>query len=239
MKDLSLITITRNDGPLLRVAQTSINWQSARSRIEHIIVDSSDLPIIVNEPDVRVIRMEPRGVYAALNEGLRASSGKILGMLHGNDRFFSPDVVETVMKLFDHDPELDFVFGDLVYEKTSTHTIMRRYDSGLFHPELLTVGFAPAHPTLFMRRRVFEKVGFYDETYRVAGDFEMWLRLFNPEHAFKWQHIPMVMVAMSHGGMSSLLKNQLTVNPVEKLRALRRNNLPANVFRLFKRINYL
>lgn len=239
MKDLSLITITRNDGPLLRVAQTSINWQSARGRIEHIIVDSSDLPIIVREPQVQVIRMEPRGVYAALNEGLRASSGEILGMLHGNDRFFSPDVVETVLDLFDNDPELDFIFGDLVYEKTSTHTIMRRYDSGRFRPELLTAGFAPAHPTLFMRRRVMEKVGYYDESYRVAGDFEMWLRLFNPEHGFKWRHLPKVMVAMSHGGISSLLKNQLTVNPIEKLRALRRNNLPANFFRLFKRINYL
>ncbi len=238
MKSVSIITITKDDGVLLDSTVRSVRAQTVFDRIEHVIVDGGTKPLPRYE-GVDVRRMPPRGVYSAINEGIRCSSAPIVGMVHGNDIFASDRVVEHVLDIFDADPELDFVYGSLVYRNCSSGKICRKYDSGKFKPELLDCGFGPAHPTLFARRRVFESVGLYDESFRISGDFEMWLRLFDPQNSFKWHFEPEVMTVMTKGGISSRLSNQLTVNVREKLRALRMHGHPANIFSLLRRFFYL
>lgn len=240
MESLSIISITRNDGTALHAAARSVEAQTARGRIEHLVVDSGDIPATLpRECRAHVVRTEPRGVYAALNEGIRRSSGEIIGMVHGNDRLASERTVERVLGLFDADPELDFVFGNLEYRDPLTGRLRRRYDCSRFRPGLLEYGFGPAHPTLYARRRVFERAGLYDETFRIAGDFEMWLRLFAPEAGLKWAHLDEVLAIMSPGGLSSRLRNQLSINIREKLRALRMHGRRASAARLLLRVFYL
>lgn len=239
MERVSIITITRNDGPLLMRAVRSVVSQTAAGRIEHLVVDGNDAPAATFPGMPHTVRVEPRGVYAALNEGIRRTSGAIIGMVHGNDIFASDKVVERVLGIFDEDPALDFMYGNLLYADPTTGKVRRTYDSGRFRPALLTCGFGPAHPTLFARRRVFEKVGLYDESFRVSGDFEMWLRLFAADAGLKWRFEPYVSHIMSTGGTSSRLANQLTVNLWEKRRALRMHGRPSGFFGLLKRFLYL
>lgn len=238
MKSVSIITITKDNGSLLDLTVRSVRAQTAFDRIEHVIIDSGESPLPPYD-GASVFRMPPRGVYAAINEGIRRSTAPIVGMVHGNDVFASERVVERVLEIFAKDPDLDFVYGSLVYRNCGSGKICRKYDSGKFRPALLDCGFAPAHPTLFARRRVFENVGLYDESFRISGDFEMWFRLFDPQNGFKWHFEPTVMTVMTKGGISSQLHNQLTVNVREKLRALRMHGRPANIFRLLRRFFYL
>lgn len=238
MERVSIITITRNDGALLDRAVRSVREQSARRQIEHIVVDGSDRTPGDIE-GVTMIHTAPRGVYAALNEGIRHCSGEIIGMVHGNDFFASEAVVRKVLDIFEAEPELDFVFANLLYTDPVTGKERRFYNSSRFEPGLLERGFGPAHPTLFARRRVFERVGLYDESFRVAGDFEMWLRLFDAKAGLRWRCEPVVTHVMSTGGISSRLKNQLTVNLQEKRRALRMHSRRASWWRLLERFLYL
>ncbi|MDE6278051.1 MAG: glycosyltransferase [Muribaculaceae bacterium] len=241
MERLSIITITRNDGAALAEAVRSVASQTAASRIEHLVVDSSEPPArLPDGSEARLLRVAPRGVYAALNEGVRRSTGEIIGMVHGNDRLPGADTAARVLELFDADPELDFIYGNLEYRDPASGELRRRYDSSRFRPRLLDYGFGPAHPTLYVRRRVFERAGgLYDESFRIAGDFEMWIRLFSAEAGLKWRHVDEVLSIMSPGGLSSRLGNQLTVSIREKLKALRKNGHKASVAKLFLRAFYL
>ena len=234
-----LITITRNDGPRLLETIESVRQQSAASRITHIIVDSSTEPQGPLPGDRHIIITPPRGVYAALNEGIRECREDIIGMVHGNDALASPDIIAEVLRIFGSDPDLDFVYGKVVYRRPGARKFCRIYDGALFRPELLECGFVPPHPSLFVRRRVFEKVGLYDESFKVCGDTEMWLRLFDPGNAFRYRYIPLVTTIMSTGGISSKFWNRLLVHLPEKRRALRMHDRPASYFRLLKRFLYL
>lgn len=239
MSLISIITITKDDGPLLERAVESVRSQTIRpDEVEHIIIDSGRKPVkAVVGAELR--RVPSCGIYGAINEGIRNTSGDIIGMVHGNDRLAFDGVLERVREIFDADPELDFMYGSVEFRRPDTGRVTRFYDSSRFRPELLDCGFGPAHTTLFCRRRVFDKVGLYDESFRICGDFEMWLRLFDPANGLKWHFEPLVMTHMSPGGVASRLANRLNVTLREKLRALRMHGHPASLLRLIKRIAYL
>ena len=239
MKDLDLITITYNDGERFLESLRSVDSQTARHRINHIVVDSNQAPLQFDNRDIVHITTDPRGVYNALNIGIKNGSSDIIGMLHGNDLFASEDVIETVLNIFQAKPTLDFLFADLEYFSNSPSKVTRRYKGNRFSTELLVSGYAPPHPTLFLRRKVFDKTGFYDESFRIAGDFEFWLRLFDDKNGFNYTYVPKVFTLMSQGGLSSSLKNQLTINFFEKRRALKMHGIKPSLFKFIKRLKYL
>lgn len=240
MKEVDIITITRNDGPLLAKAIESVDRQTARHRLSHIIVDSNEPALInTNDSERTYYHIPPNGVYNALNHGISHSTSEIIGMLHGNDTYANPDVVKTALDVFRHDQSIDFLFANLSYHKPGDTRIIRRYDCEGFEPKMLLSGYGPAHPTLFARRRVFDKVGLYDESFRIAGDFEFWLRLFDSANQFKWKHIPQDFVLMTAGGLSSRLSNQLTTNIFEKRRALKMHGIEPSFLKFLLRLKHL
>ncbi len=160
-------------------------------------------------------------------------------MVHGNDWLPNSDVTRKVLDLFDAEPELDFIFGDVEYRHLKTDRLLRNYSAARFQPPLLDYGFTPGHPTLYVRRRVFDRVGLYDESFRIGGDFEMWLRLFDPAIALRWKYTGETMAVMSPGGISQRFINQISVTPLEKRRALRMHGRSGNLLRLMVRLLYM
>lgn len=233
---ISVITVTMEGGDVLDRALRSVHNQTY-SDIEHIVVapDAAAIAdVTARYPEVRVIERQPRGVYDALNCGIHNSTGEVFGFVHGNDALSSSHVIKRVAQTFEEDPELDFVYGDMRYVHPGTYKYVRIYHASRFEPRQILGGMCPPHPTLYLRREAAERIGDYSLDYPTAGDYEMWIRLFK-DKSLKSKYLRMVMVNMTTGGLSTRLRARLFDNNFQKLKALRRNGLPANPLRLLQK----
>ena len=124
---------------------------------------------LVSEPD--------QGRYYALNKGLARARGEVVGVLHGDDVFGDPEVLARVAAAF-ADPAVMAVYGDLEYvSRTDPGRVVRHWRSRAFEPGLLRRGWMPPHPTLYLRRSVYERLGGFDTRYRIAADYDLILRV--------------------------------------------------------------
>jgi glycosyltransferase involved in cell wall biosynthesis len=204
MKTLSLITASYNRAHTIRDTIRSVNMQTY-PEIEHIIIDggSTDdsMAIIAAEAKrVRVSVSEPdKGFYDAYNKGLERTTGEIIGFINTDDFYCSDDVIAQVMRAFE-DPSIDGVHADLVYvDANDTSRIKRHWKAWDFSAEDYRRGFIPAHPTVFVRRSVYDKVGGYDTSYKLAADYDFLLRAFHVAQ-IKSVHIPAIWIRMRTGG---------------------------------------
>ena len=238
---ISVITATRND---VRDIQATIDSVLAQNyaEIEYIIIDgeSSDgSEIIIAEAvakhseKIKVVTLPAKGVYNALNYGISIATGDVIGILHGNDKFTTEDIL-TLVSIAMKDESIMAVFGDVYFVNPASRKIVRRYRANNFLPERLSTLFAPPHPTLFLRREVYEKYGNYKEDYVTAADFEFIARILGKER-LKYKYIPIDMVEMTDGGMSTSLRHRIFTNPKEKYRGLKENGLSLSVPGLIKR----
>ncbi|MGN1246812.1 MAG: glycosyltransferase family 2 protein [Muribaculaceae bacterium] len=232
MVKISLITATKNQASTIEDTIKSVFNQSYPD-IEYIIVDgnSTDNTRAIVEPWIerfggrlKYVVDSDNGVFEAINKGITMSSGDVVGLLHADDRFTCNTVLECVASAMS-DPSLDLVYGDIHYtDRFNTRSVKRYYSSEHFRRAYLRLGFAPPHPSMYCRRQVFSDFGLYREDYRVASDFEMFVRLLWIPRV-KAGYIPLDIVAMRTGGLSTRWYNSLWLNTIEKYRALRANGI--------------
>ncbi len=202
---ISIITITFNSAKTIRRALESVQSQTYKD-IEHLIVDGASTDgtrqIIESyaaaHKNVRWISEPDEGIYNALNKGIAIANGDVIGFLHSDDVFYSPDSIGKIATAF-ADDHIDVVYGDLQY--CHEGKVVRRWKSNAFHPRALKYGWMPPHPTVYVRREVYGQVGKYDEWFRISADYDMVLRIFTA--GFKSHYIPEVLVSMETGGASN------------------------------------
>lgn len=206
MTKVSIVTVSFNSRETIGDTLQSVSDQSYGD-IEHIIVDggsTDDTMAIVASRGQRVARAisEPdRGIYDALNKGIALASGEVIGLLNSDDVLASPSSVEKIMAVF-RDPEIEACHSDLVYvERHNPEKIYRYWKSAQLTPKLLDVGFVPAHPTLYLRRSVYDRAGWFDESYGIAADYEFMLRTFR-KFTPRAVYLPEILVIMRNGGAS-------------------------------------
>lgn len=242
---VSVVTVCRNAAKLLRPTLESVSRQCG-VELELIVVDgaSTDGSVTVIKDfaacakfPVKWVSEADGGVYDALNKGISMASGDVVGLLHAGDRFASPDVLLAVVEAFG-DGMADFVYGDVRYVELASGACRREYKADRFVPRLLLNGYAPPHPSLYVAREMLERVGAYNERYKVAADFEYFVRLMLVEHG-SGRYLERVMVDMEPGGLSSRLANRLWSNNKEKFLALRENGFKVMPLRLLLRYLYL
>jgi len=204
MKTLSLITASYNSARTIADTLRSVNVQTY-PQIEYLVVDGGskdDTMAIVEREGQRVTSAvsEPdKGIYDAYNKGLKRATGDVIGFINSDDYYCAPDVIENVMKAFE-DPTVEAVHADLVYvDPENTGKIERHWKSRPATVENLRRGFIPAHPTLFLTRAAYDKVGEYDTSYRLAADYDFMLRAFFV-HRIKSVYLPQIWVRMRSGG---------------------------------------
>jgi glycosyltransferase involved in cell wall biosynthesis len=204
---ISIITVCYNAADTLGDTLDSVISQSY-SKIEHIIVDGGSVDgtaKIVNEKGQRVAiwRSEPDlGVYDGMNKGLLLASGEIIGFLNADDVYMHPDVLTRVSTTM-ADPAIDGCYANLVYvDRKHTSHVVRHWTSQNYTPGLFEKGWMPAHPTFFVRKSVYEKLGGFDLRYRLQSDFDLALRFINI-HGIRTRYIPEIWVRMRMGGMSN------------------------------------
>ncbi|SPJ23045.1 glycosyltransferase family 2 protein [Palleronia abyssalis] len=226
---ISVVTATFNRAHVIGDAMRSVQAQTW-PHIEHVIQDggSTDDTLAVIEatrtPSTRVISEPDTGIYDAINKGIANTTGDIVGLMHSDDFFAAPDVLSDVAHAFE-DPAVDGVYGDLDYVAAdNTDRIIRRWRSGQFAPSKLRQGWMPPHPTLYLRRRVFDNLGLYDTRFRIAADYDAMLRYLH-QGQIKLAYIPKVMVKMRVGGESNRSLSKILKKSSEDYRAIRGNGV--------------
>jgi len=234
---ISLVTVTFNSANTLQDTIDSVMRQDYKD-IEYVIVDGASKDGTVDVIHANANRLakwisEPdRGIYDAMNKGLRMTTGDVVGIINSDDFYHDTTVLSAVAKAFE-DPAIDAVFGDLVFVDPANLTkVVRKYSSRNWHPGKFALGFMPAHPTFFVRRKYYEQFGLFKTDYKIAADYELLIR-FLYVHKLRYRYLPITMVTMRKGGVSSNgIRSNITLNN-EIIRGCRENGIKTNAFKIY------
>lgn len=226
---ISVVTAVFNRAGTIREAITSVQRQSY-AHVEHVIQDggSNDgtlekISELSNE-STRLTSERDDGIYDAINRGIKRASGDVIGLLHSDDFLAGAEVISKVAAKF-ADPQIDGVYGDLQYVSAGdTDRVIRHWTSGEYNPRLLAKGWMPPHPTLYLRREVFDRFGLYDTSFSIAADYDAMLR-YLAQGGIKLAYIPEVMVKMRLGGESNRSLERILQKSREDYRAIRKNQV--------------
>lgn len=228
---ISLITATWNCKNTVADCLASVAKQTWSHR-EHVVVDgaSSDGTLDVlqaHRAQLAVLQSEPdQGLYDALNKGLALTTGDVVGFLHADDLYAHPQVLEHVAAAF-ADPTVCAVYGDLQYVRQhDTSHVVRHWQSAPATPQRLAWGWMPPHPTLYVRRDWYQRIGGFDTRYRIAADYLSILQLFS-QPSFKSVYLPEVLVTMRMGGVSNRSWKAMAQKSSEDWHALRQTGVGA------------
>lgn len=207
----------------------SVNEQ-AYPNVEHVFVDgaSTDQTLSVIEKDSlrtkRVMSEPDKGIYDALNKGIALATGDVIGFLHADDFYAHPGVLSEIANQFSNNG-VSAVYGDLHYvSQSNTDKVIRQWQTRQYSPGRLRRGWMPPHPTLYVRRSWYDRVGGFDTRYRIAADYFCMLQLFS-QADFNARYIPEVLVKMRVGGVSNRSLKNIIQKSREDLDALKRSGV--------------
>ena len=228
---VSLITATYNSEISIKTCLDSIVSQDY-SDLEYLFIDggSSDNTLSIikkyrqNNPFIKMVSEKDYGIYDALNKGISAASGDIIGFVHSDDFLTTNNIINDIVSMMKTE-SLDGVYGNLQYvDKINTKKIIRNWKSCHFKTGLLKNGWMPPHPTLFLKREVYQKYGLFDVSYRISADYDFMLRIFK-DSELKFGYLPKVITKMRVGGASNRSIKNIIEKSKEDYRAIKSNNI--------------
>ena len=234
---VSIVTPVLNGGGTIESTIKSVLGQNY-GNIEYIIVDSGStdgtLEIVDKYKDkiAKVLSENKRGIYPAMDAGLKSANGEIIGNLNSDDFYADENVVKTVVEAMEKE-KADVCWGDLIYvERTlNPKRIIRFWKSSPYRKGKFQKGWMPPHPTFFVRKRVYEKYGYLNLDFSIAADYELMLR-FLEKYQLRSCYIPKIMIKMRKGGESNKSLINIIKANLESYRAWRVNDLKINPLRI-------
>lgn len=205
---VSIITITYNSAATLEDTIKSVVSQDFPD-IEYIIVDglSKDSTLsIVNRYSpyiAKVVSEKDKGLYDALNKGIRLATGEVVGMLHSDDLYADNNVISKVAQQFAADPSVEALYADMVFvDRNDSGKVLRTWKAGAYEEDAFKKGWMPPHPTFFVRKSVYDRFGGFNLDLKLSADYELMLRLIH-KHKIKIAYLPETIVKMRMGGLSN------------------------------------
>ncbi len=227
---ITVITVSFNSAASIADTLDSVATQT-HPAIEHIVIDggsTDDTVAIVRDRGKHVTRLtsEPdRGIYDAMNKGLKLATGDLVGFLNADDMFAHPGVVAMIARAAEQEPDADSVYGDLVYVRADRpDQVLRYWRSGEFTRSKLRFGWMPPHPTFYVRKAKLAEIGHFNDQLRIAADYEFVLRWLGQPNA-RAAYIHDVLVRMRIGGASNRSLKVILSKSREDLWALRHNRV--------------
>lgn len=221
---VSIITTTYNDKENLKKIIAQVKKQDY-DNIEYVIVDGGSADgtrEVIAEAEayfgdrLKWISEKDKGIYDAINKGIRLSTGDILGCCF--DQYAGPDVISKMVAIMEKEGT-DGVHGDLYYMEGDK--VVRYWHQGQGN---IRYGWMPGHPTLYLKKSVYDKYGLYKTDYRISADYEFMIRILKDKKV-KLSYLPEVLIYMSHGGTSTNSLGAYLTGMKEGHRALRENGV--------------
>ncbi len=216
----SIITATFNSARTLQDTLNSLLAQQEKDW-EWIVQDGGSqdhtLRLLEKIAVAKYVSQQDSGLYNAMNLGIERAQGEIIGILNSDDFYADPQVLSRVAQAFADNPSWEAVYGDLKYVDTETpQKVVRYWKAGDYEPHAWRWGWMPPHPTFFVKRAVYERLGGFNENLRIAADYEFMLRACHI-HQISLGYIPEVLVHMRVGGLSNnTWKNRLLANQEDR-----------------------
>jgi glycosyltransferase len=218
---VSIVTICYNSAETIRETVESVISQTYKD-IEYIIVDGASnddtLSIVDSYKNYisKIISEKDNGIYDAMNKGVLAATGDIIAILNSDDFYADDNVIAEMVETFKHS-NADAVYADLIYvDREDTTKVKRVWKSGKYEDGKFLFGWMPPHPTLFVRKKVYENFGLYNTALRSSADYEFMLRVIHKEK-IKLAYLPRVITKMRVGGQSNVtLENRRKANLEDK-----------------------
>ena len=205
---VSIITITYNSQSTVEDTIKSVVGQDFKD-IEYIIVDgkSRDRTLqIANKYSHRISKIiseKDKGLYDALNKGIRHATGDIVGLLHSDDLYANSNVISKVVQKFVQDPGVQGVYADLVFVNRNDVTkVMRTWKPGEYEEGAFVKGWMPPHPTFFVKRELYDQFGYFNTDLKLSADYELMLRFIHKNN-IRLAYLPETIVKMRMGGISN------------------------------------
>ncbi|MDP3557955.1 MAG: glycosyltransferase family 2 protein [Bacteroidota bacterium] len=231
---ISIITITYNSALTLEQTILSVLNQTYQN-IEYIIIDggSTDGTLQVIEKYKsklsKFISEKDEGLYDALNKGIDMATGDVIGILHSDDFYTDNSVIQNYVNAFIKNHS-DAIYSDLFYvDKANTNKIIRKWKSGNHKPNSFLHGWMPPHPTVFIKKEVYQKYGKFNLDFKHSADYELMLRFIH-KNKIKVNYLQEFTIKMRVGGQSNVsLNNRISAN-IEDRKAWKMNGLKARFY---------
>nr|WP_320039518.1 glycosyltransferase family 2 protein [uncultured Bacteroides sp.] len=226
---ISIVTVTFNRAHVIKDAIEGVLKQNYKN-YEYIIVDgkSKDNTVeLLKEYETRFdgrmrwISEPDKGLYDAINKGIKMATGDVVGIINSDDYFHRTDTFDVIAKAFENG-QTEAIYAD--EEDVNEENGKRfRYSGSFFSTWMYRIGMMPSHPTFYAKKDLFEKYGYYKLGYKIAADFELIMR-FAYVNKVKMKYVPEAILTFRLGGVSTNLKNKMLLNK-ETVRALKENGL--------------
>jgi glycosyltransferase involved in cell wall biosynthesis len=181
-----------------------------------------------------IVSEKDKGLYDAINKGIQMASGDVIGLLHSDDVYESKDVISQVVASLEA-THADSLYADLLYvDKVDLNIIRRYWKSKPYKHGLFLKGWMPPHPTFFVRREVYKKLGLFHLSLKSAADYELMLRFLH-KHQISTVYLPRVTIKMRVGGKSNVSLWNRFVGNQEDRKAWKMNGLEPGLFTLIRK----
>jgi glycosyltransferase involved in cell wall biosynthesis len=193
---ISIITIVFNGEKHLEQTILSVLNQSYPN-VQYIIIDGGSRDNSLNiikkyEQNLHFwISEKDKGISDAFNKGIAHATGDIIGIINADD-WYEP---ETFSRVAEHMGDADVCFGDVQFWKDGHKEFIQKGNLELLHREITII-----HPTVFVRKRMYDQYGGFDLQYRCAMDYDLLLKM-KTNHA-RFLYIPQTLANMRWGGLS-------------------------------------
>lgn len=225
----TIITVVFNNRYTIEDAIKSVINQTG-VEIEYIVIDggSNDGTVEIvskyNNLISKFISESDSGIYDAMNKGVKFASGEIIGFLNSDDIFENDCVLSTIHDHFLLENKLDGIYGDLAYvKKDNVNQVIREWKSKDYYENFFEEGNVPPHPSLYLRKEVYEKIGGFNTFFKLASDYDFMLRVFKSQ-CFNIIYLPKRFVRMRLGGATNQNFRNIYLGNLEILKSWDLNN---------------
>ena len=244
---ISIITATFNSSATVHDTLDSVLRQNYKN-YELIIKDGGSIDNTLEicqeyepafEGRMKIISCPDRGIYDAMNQGIKAATGDVVGILNSDDLYIDENILGDIAFVFEKN-DVGCVYGNLYFvDAQDTNKVTRRWIGSQHTKGAFQKGWHPAHPTFYAKREYYKQFGGFDTTFDVSADFELMLR-FIEKNEIKSLYMDRYFIRMRIGGESTGSLSKIITGNKNVLRAFKKNGIEVSllypIYRLLPKV---